>query len=120
MRAIRSCSLPGGYELGVASDGLDGHAGGPQLGADDDPIQVKLLVAPPAASGALDGGDYQAGAYVIAQGVHADPGAAGGFGDAQARLEVGASGPGYRPRLDFEHALNPSVKAWCVQKAGSG
>src|SRR3954451_11762112 len=35
-------AVPGGYELGVAADGLDGHAGGPQLGADDDPVQVLL------------------------------------------------------------------------------
>jgi hypothetical protein len=48
---------PGGYELGVAPDGLDGHAGGPQPGADGDPVQVLLLVASPAVGGAADGGD---------------------------------------------------------------
>ena len=46
---------------------------------------------------------------VVQMVMHADPGAAGGLGDAQARLGTGVSGPGYRPRLDFEHALNRSV-----------
>jgi hypothetical protein len=54
----------------------------------------------PRTGGALDGGDERAGAFVVAQGVHTDPGAAGGLGDAQARLGAGASGPGYRPRLE--------------------
>src|SRR6266545_4748868 len=81
-------AVPGGYELGVAPDGLDGHAGGPQPGADDDPVEVELVVAPPAAGGAVDGGDDQAGAFVVAQGVHADPGAAGGLGDAQTLLRL--------------------------------
>src|SRR5690348_958280 len=34
-----------GDELGVAPDGPDRHAGGPQPGADVDPVQVELLVA---------------------------------------------------------------------------
>src|SRR5690242_11842283 len=38
---------PGGDELGVTPDGPDGHAGGPQPGADDDPVEVELVVAPP-------------------------------------------------------------------------
>jgi hypothetical protein len=99
----------GGYELGVAPDGLDGHAGGPQPGADGNPVEVELVVAPSAAGGAVDGGDDQAGAFVVAQGVHADPGAASGLGDAEARPGAGARGPGYWLRLDFEHALNLSV-----------
>jgi len=40
-------AVPGGYQLGVAADRLDGHPGGPQLGADGDPLQVELLVAAP-------------------------------------------------------------------------
>lgn len=48
-------AAPSGDELGIASDGLDGHAGGPQPGADGDPVQVELVVAPPAADGAVDG-----------------------------------------------------------------
>jgi hypothetical protein len=55
--------------------------------------------------------DDRAGAFVVAQGVHADPGAAGGLGDTQARLGVAASRPGYRLRLDFERPLNPNVEA---------
>lgn len=50
-------AVPGGYELGVAADGLDGHAGGPQLGADSDPIQVDLLVAAPSRVVTGDAGD---------------------------------------------------------------
>jgi len=100
---------PGGDELGVAADGLDGHAGGPQLGADGDPVQVELLVAAPSGVVAVDGGDDQARAFVVAQGVRTNPGAGSGLGDAHTRLGVGVSGLGYRRRLDFEHALNPSV-----------
>jgi hypothetical protein len=33
---------PGGYQLGIAPDGLDGNAGGPQPGADADPVEVEL------------------------------------------------------------------------------
>jgi hypothetical protein len=60
------------------------------------PVQVQLLVAPPAASGAVDRGHDQAGAFVVTQGVHTDPGAASGLGDAHTRLGAGVSGHGYR------------------------
>jgi hypothetical protein len=66
---------PGRHELSVASNGLDGHAGGPQPGADSDPVQVLLTVASPAAISAVDRGDDQASALVVAQGVDARPGA---------------------------------------------
>jgi hypothetical protein len=110
-KAFLLVAAPGGHELGVASDGLDGHAGGPQPGADSDPVQVSLPIASPAAIGAVDGGDDQASALVVAQGVDAHPGAGSGLRDAQARLLVGASRPGYGPRLDFEHTLDPSIAA---------
>ncbi len=58
--------------------------------------QVELLIAPAAACGAVDGADDQAGAFVVAQGVRADTGAAGGLGYSQARCGIGASGPGAR------------------------
>ncbi|GLY83375.1 hypothetical protein Airi02_013050 [Actinoallomurus iriomotensis] len=67
------------------------------------------MIAPAAAGGSADGGDDQAGAFVVAEGVHADSGAAGGLGDAQARLAVGAMRPRYWLRIDFERALDPSV-----------
>src|SRR5262249_3852412 len=98
---------PGGYELGVAPDGLDGHAGGAQLGADGNPLQVFVLVAPPAAVGSGDVVNNPTCTLVVPRGSPAAAGAAGGLGDAQACLGPGARGPGNR--LDFEHALNPSV-----------
>src|ERR1700722_5734748 len=63
----------------------------------------------------------QAGPLVVAQRVHADPGAAGGLGDAQACLREGAGGRGFR--CDLEHALNRSVAAMsrCPRRtAGEG
>jgi len=74
-------AVPGGYQLGVAADRLDGHPGGPQLGADGDPLQVELLVAAPSSVVAVDAGDAQAGPFVVAQGVHADPRAASSLGE---------------------------------------
>src|SRR6266545_1831494 len=46
-KAFLLVAVPGGDELGVAPDGPDGHTGGPQPGADGDPVQVELVVAPP-------------------------------------------------------------------------
>jgi NAD(P)-dependent dehydrogenase (short-subunit alcohol dehydrogenase family) len=108
-KAFLLVAVSGRDELSVTADGLDGHAGGPQLGADGDPIEVELVVAPPAAGSAVDGGDHQAGTFVVAQGVHADPGAAGGLRDGYARGGDGGRGFWCRPRLDFEHAPNFSV-----------
>src|SRR5437867_1654302 len=45
---FRLVAWPRGYQLGVALD-RPGHAGGPQLGADADPLEVFGLVAPSAA-----------------------------------------------------------------------
>jgi hypothetical protein len=83
-QALLLVASPGGHELRVAPDHLDRHAGGPQPGADDDPVQVDLVVATPAASRAVDGRDDQAGPFVVAQGVRTDAGTAGGLGDTDA------------------------------------
>jgi len=106
---FRLVAAPCRDELGVAADGPDRHAGGPQPGAHGDPVEVEPVIAPPSAGGAADGGDDQAGALVVAQRVHADPGPAGGLGDAQSRLGDRGTRLGVRLRLDFEHALNSSV-----------
>src|SRR6185437_1076105 len=110
---------PGSDQLGVALDGLDGHAGGSQLGADHDPVEVELVVAATAAGGAVDGGDHEAGPLVVAQRMHAHPGPAGRLGDGQARRGDGTgwrlgerglrAGRGIWTEFDFEHALNHSV-----------
>src|SRR5262249_48925691 len=69
-------------------------------------------VAPPAAGVAGHGGDNQASAFVVAQRVHADPGAAGGPGDAHA--PPGDRGGGGRAAVAFGHALKSIVAALSV------
>jgi glycerophosphoryl diester phosphodiesterase len=114
---FRLVARAGRDQFGVAADALDGHAGGAQFGADDDPLEVEFPVPAAAAARPVDRADDQAGALVVAEGVHADPGAAGGLGDGHAFLGHGAAvrlrpgGTGGWLRFDFEHALNPSVVA---------
>src|SRR5579862_6840335 len=50
--AVLLVAVAVGDELGVAPDSPDRHVGGPQPGADVDPVQVELLVATLAAGGA--------------------------------------------------------------------
>lgn len=100
---------PGGHELGVAADGPDGHARGPQLRADDDPVEIKLAVPPTAAVSAVNRGNGQAGTFVVAESVHADPGAAGSLGDGYALRWDSPGRLRSRSGLDFEHALNHTV-----------
>src|SRR5262249_27583923 len=64
---------PGGDQPGVALDRPDRHTRGAQFGADADPLEVFVEVAPPAAGVAGHGGDNQASAFVVAQRMYADP-----------------------------------------------
>ena len=109
-KSLTLIAVPGRYELRIATDRLDRHAGGPQPGADGDPVEVELPVAPPASGAAINIGDDQAGALVVAQRMSADPGAARGLGDVHAGVGIGADWGGCRLRLDFEHARNSSVE----------
>ncbi len=102
-QAFLFVARPGGNEFGVAADRPDRHAGRPQFGAHDDPVQVEFVVPAPACGGAVDGGDDQAGAFVIPQRMHTDARSASGLGDGQTLLWDGSL------LLDFEHALNSSV-----------
>ena len=74
----------------AAKPGSDRHAGGTQLGADDDPLEVEFPVPAAAAARAVDRADDQAGALVVAEGVRANPGPAGGLGDGHAFRGHGA------------------------------
>lgn len=78
-QAVLLVAAAGGDEFGVLADGSDRHAGGPEAGADLDPVQVELVVAAAAAGGPVDGGDDQAGTFVVPQRVHAHPSPLGGL-----------------------------------------
>jgi proline iminopeptidase len=75
---------PGGDQLRVAADARDGHAGGAQLGADDDPLEVESPVPAAPAARPVDRAGDQAGALVVAERVRAHAGAAGRLGDRHA------------------------------------
>lgn len=91
-----------GHELGATADGLDGHPGRAQPGADGDPIKVELMESSAAASGAGD----EAGALVIPRRVHAHAGAPWRFSGAEARRRGRWRWLG---RLDVEHTRDPRV-----------